>query len=149
MVRVLVTYVTKAKNYKGYYFECMKLRIRGNSIRLRLTKSEVVQFDKTGKVEEIVEFGFEKKYLGYQLHRSTDDERIGAKFEDNLLCISVSKKEADNWLNSDRVGIEAMQRIGGGRSLRILVEKDFACLTPRAHEDESDAFSHPLAADTQ
>lgn len=127
----------------------MKLRIRRNSIRLRLTKSEVVQFDKTGKVEEIVEFGFAKPNLGYQLHRSTDDERISAKFEDNLLCISVSKKEADNWLNSDCVGLEGMQRFGDGRSLQILVEKDYACLTPRAHEDESDAFSHPLAANTQ
>ena len=127
----------------------MKLRIRGNSIRLRLTKSEVVQFDKTGKVEEIVEFGFEKAYLGYQLHSSPDDVRIEAKFEDDLLCITIPKKEADNWVNSERVGIDAVQEIGDGRSLHVLVEKDFACLTPRAYEDESDAFSHPLAADTQ
>jgi len=27
--------------------------------------------------------------------------------------------------------------------LRIIVEKDFACLAPRSDEDESDNFAHP------
>ena len=127
----------------------MKVRIRGNSIRLRLTMSEVDQFDTAGKVEEIVEFGFAKPNLGYQLHRSTEDDGTSAKFEDNLLRITISKKEADDWIKSDRVGIDAVQGIGDGRLLQILVEKDYACLTPRANEDESDAFSNPLAADTK
>jgi hypothetical protein len=30
--------------------------------------------------------------------------------------------------------------------LKILVEKDFACLAPREGEDESDMFPHPKAA---
>jgi hypothetical protein len=29
--------------------------------------------------------------------------------------------------------------------LRILVEKDFACLAPREGEDESDMFPNPLS----
>ena len=37
---------------------------------------------------------------------------------------------------------------GAAGSLRILVEKDFACLQPRAHEDESDLFPNPDASRT-
>jgi hypothetical protein len=34
----------------------MKLRIHGNSLRLRLSQSEVAQFSKTGYVEDSVQF---------------------------------------------------------------------------------------------
>ena len=35
------------------------------------------------------------------------------------------------------------QDVGGDEPLRILVEKDFACLVEREGEDDSDAFPHP------
>jgi hypothetical protein len=35
----------------------MKLRLNRGSLRLRLSKSEVEEFGKTGRVEEIVKFG--------------------------------------------------------------------------------------------
>ncbi len=35
----------------------MKLRIHGNSLRLRLNQAEVAQFSKTGYIEEALEFG--------------------------------------------------------------------------------------------
>ena len=34
----------------------MKLRIQGNSLRLRLSQSEVAQFSKTGFVEDSIQF---------------------------------------------------------------------------------------------
>lgn len=121
--------------------------MRGNSIRLRLTKSEAAQFEKTGKVEEIVEFGVAKPGLGYRLHTSADDETMRAKFEDNCLCVSVPIRDAENWINSEQVGIETVQPLGDARSLRIMVEKDFACFTDdRADEDETGSFLNPFAA---
>jgi hypothetical protein len=123
----------------------MKLRIRGNSIRLRLTQSEIAQFAKTGELEEIVEFGSAKPVLIYKLLAASDDEPIRAQYEDNCLHVLVPKKDAENWINSEQVGIEAMQPLGDDRSLRILIEKDFACLTERADEDETDAFPNPIA----
>ena len=47
------------------------------------------------------------------------------------------------WADSEQVSIEAVQTIDDGSELKILVEKDFACLTPREGEDESDLFPHP------
>jgi hypothetical protein len=35
----------------------MKLRLQGNSVRLRLTRSEVERLRETGLVEESIEFG--------------------------------------------------------------------------------------------
>ena len=122
----------------------MKLRIRGNSIRLRLTKSEVAQFGETGKVEEIVEFGGAEPGLGYRLYTTTDNETMRAKFENNCLYIAVPLRDAENWINSGQVGIETEQPLGDDKSLRILVEKDFACLEPQQGEDDMDPFPPPL-----
>ena len=122
----------------------MKLPIRGNSIRLRLTKTEIVHFADTGRVEEMIEFGFPQTALSYQLYTTTDADVIRAKFEDNCLSISVPKRDAENWIDSEKAAIEAGQPLGDHRYLRILLEKDFTCLTDRADEDETDAFPNPL-----
>ena len=125
----------------------MKLRIRGNSIRLRLTKSDIAQFGAAGKVEEIVEFGFAKLALCYRLDKTEKGEAISAGFEDNCLSISVPLVEAEEWIKSERVGIESAQPIGDNNVLRILIEKDFACLDKRVGDEDSDTFTNPNAAD--
>lgn len=123
----------------------MKLRIRGNSVRLRLTKSEVERLGETGSVGEIVEFGSAFPVFRYELNKSSKDASIKAGFEDNCLYISVPFGDIENWIRSEDIGLEVMYPIGDNKFLRILVEKDFACLTPRDGEDESDTFANPLA----
>jgi hypothetical protein len=125
----------------------MKMRIRGNSVRFRLTKSEVSQFCEIGKVEETVEFGLEPQQKFIYAVEATDAEKVSAVFENNRLCVLIPEREAKEWTNSNQVGIKAAQTTGGGEKgvqLRILVEKDFACLENRPGEDDSDAFPHPL-----
>ena len=126
----------------------MKLRIRGNSIRLRLTRSEIAQFADTGSVEERVEFGFTKPALFYRLDRTDDGNGARANFEDQCLSVSIPAADAEKWIESEQVGIEGMQPIGINQVLRILVEKDFACLAERVNEDDSDAFTNPNTANT-
>ena len=123
----------------------MKLRVRGNSIRLRLTKTEVERFGETGSVVEMVEFGAALPAFRYELLTSTSVSSMQARFEHNRLSISVPLGDVENWITSEQIGVEVMQPIGDKKFLRILVEKDFACLTPRASEDETDAFTNPLA----
>lgn len=82
--------------------------------------------------------------LTYGLRVSATSEVITAEFDGSSIVVLIPEKEANDWANSDVVGVESMQPIGHGRSLRILVEKDFACLTPRKHEDEKDAFPNPF-----
>ncbi len=124
----------------------MKIRIHGNSIRLRLTKSDIAKFAATGIVEERVDFGFAKSALYYRLNRTEDGDTTRARFEDDCLSISIPAADADIWIKSEQVGIEATQPIGDSKVLRILVEKDFACLAERVNEDDSDAFTNPNTA---
>ena len=116
----------------------MKLRIKGNSIRLRLTQTEVENFGTSGIVEECVDFGKENNSnFGYVLEKNST-QKLSASFTDGKIAVSVPKTVAENWVSTEEVGIE-----GVDGTLRILIEKDFACLNPRKGEDESDNFPHP------
>ena len=129
----------------------MKLRIRGNSLRLRLTKSEVAEIGAGKIVEETVEFGGEpSQRLIYALVPSDDAESATAVFEGGRIAVFIPKTQAAEWARTNQTGIEAEKQIDdGGRALRILIEKDFACLETRAGEEDADAFAHPLQSKTE
>lgn len=118
------------------------MRIRGNSIRLRLTKSEVAQFGEKGLVEEKIKFCGGGKLI-YALESKVDAQTTSAEFTDNRVAVTISETRARQWAFSDEIEIEAEQEIAEGESLKILIEKDFACLKPRDGEDDRDAFPHP------
>lgn len=121
----------------------MKLRIKGNSLRLRLTKSEVEEFGRSGRFEEKICFGKNAdEILTYALEKSAQTE-ITASFNGCRITVFVPEIVAQNWVETDKVGFEAGQKIDNQNVLRILVEKDFVCLTPRKDEDESDNYPHP------
>lgn len=118
----------------------MKLRIKGNSIRLRLTQGDVAKLINDGKISEIVEFGSEpNQNFHYELLKSETAETVAAGFANGAISISIPQNAAENWANSDEIGISS----GENSKVKILIEKDFACLTTRAGEDESDNFPHP------
>ena len=122
----------------------MKLRIRHNSIRLRLTRTEIQQFAKTGQVDETIEFGpGADDCLVYELAAS--GEHVAAAITAGRISIFIPRETAADWTKTDRVGISGEQPLGGGRQLSILVEKDFACLEPRTGDEDADAFAHPLS----
>ena len=116
----------------------MKLRMLGNSIRLRLTRSEVERFGRMGKVEETVDLGSGKAKFVYALETVPTGRAAFAELENNRLCIYVPKDKAGDWAVSDQVGI-----VSRSRDLRIQIEKDYACLTPRPGEDDKDTFENP------
>lgn len=118
----------------------MKLRIRENTLRLRLSKNEVLVLNETGII--VSETKFPESVLKYTLEKS-DDENISCHFEDNNIRIRASKHIVDNWIDSDQVGFEAEIDLENDSKLHILVEKDFNCLTVRPGEDELDMFPNP------
>lgn len=119
----------------------MKLRIRGNSLRLRLTRSEVDQFALTGRFADQISFGGEQS-LVYAIEK-TDTATVSAVFDDGEITVFVPAQIADNWVNTDEVGFEAAKLIGDRNELKLLIEKDFACLTSRSGEETDDNFPHP------
>jgi hypothetical protein len=117
----------------------MKIRIKGNSVRLRLTKSEVKCISEDIPVSEKVDFGSTQLY--YQID-SIDIDQPVAKFENNMISITLPKSFTANWVNNEVVGIEHLQKNINGSELILLIEKDFVCLD-RTFEDQSDNYEHP------
>lgn len=121
----------------------MKLRIHGNSLRLRLGRSEVAALSSSGIVEDRIAFGtLPSEQLGYRLSTAEADI-ISAKFSDGIISVVLPTKLAGEWANSDQISLRASQSTGNGNELDILVEKDFVCIGRAESEDESDGFSHP------
>lgn len=128
----------------------MKLRIRGNSIRLRLTKSEVAEIGAGRMVEEAVEFGTEPaRNFVYALVPAADAETPRAVFDGNRIAVFVPQKQASDWARTNQIGIESENSTGENSGLRILIEKDFACLEPRAGEEDADTFANPFQSETE
>ena len=121
----------------------MKLRIRDNSIRLRLTRVEVDTVSSTGIVKARVSVPGGDG-LDYVLECSAIAKRPSASFSGGALTVTLPESELVQWAKSEQVSIEADEDLGHGDSLKILVEKDFACLAPREGEDETDMYPHPL-----
>lgn len=120
----------------------MKIRIRGNSVRLRLTKTEVEAFGANGSIEEQTQFG--ASILTYAL-KSTDNEQMTASFEDNTITMYLPKPKTDEWVNTEKVGFDALMDLGDGNELYLLLEKDYKCLD-NTDEDQTDNYENPLAA---
>ncbi len=121
----------------------MKIRIKGNTVRLRLTQSEVKDFGEKGMVEEHTQFGLTpESTLSYSLVKA-DCKGLEARFNNNRLEICVPQNLATVWVNTSLVGIDNHTKSPDDSTLQILIEKDFACLKERVGEDESDMFPHP------
>ncbi len=116
----------------------MKLRLHGNSLRLRLNQAEVAQFSKTGYVEESIEFG-PGSSLCYILESSSKITSPKAAYQNGELRVQISCSASKEWVTTDRVGISGEQALENGKLLSILIEKDFKCM----HGDETDADAYP------
>ncbi|MCU1274202.1 MAG: hypothetical protein JWO48_1633 [Bryobacterales bacterium] len=122
----------------------MKLRIKGNSIRLRLGQSEVLRLAINGTVEESTTLGpFEEQHFGYAVHASPSVRNVSASLMGRRLVIRVPWTVIHEWVTTDQVSINALQDTGENGNLRILIEKDFECVDPAPGELQEDAFPHP------
>ena len=122
----------------------MKLRIKGNSIRLRLLRDEVERFASEGRITDEARFG--ANGLRYSLIMSDEAETIHANFEDQEISVFIPERAARDWTTSERVGFETEQVIGGDQTLSILIEKDFACLDRPDDPDREQAYPNPNVA---
>jgi hypothetical protein len=122
----------------------LKLRIRDNSIRLRLSRPEVVAANSDGLVKGRVQFAGSSSF-DYVLESSPATVKPEAHISNNVLTVRIPQMDVNQWAESEQVSISSEQILDDGALLKILVEKDFACLAPREGEDESDLFPHPDA----
>lgn len=124
----------------------MKLRLQFNAIRLRLKRSEVEQLARIGRVEErIVSGTSDDATFHYILEATPAVPSPQVAVTARSIVVRVPTRDAARWASTDEVGIEGRQSVGGTASLRILIEKDFACLDG-TEEQNIDTFPNPLAS---
>ncbi len=118
----------------------MKLRLRDSAVRLRLTRPEV---DAVGRGERLeVRTGLpDGSALRYALVIAEGGD-VTARFVDGCLEVVVPRTEAAAWAGSVAVSIEAIQATPRG-SCQLLIEKDFACLHPRAEDEGAETYPNP------
>ena len=114
----------------------MKIRIKGSSIRLRLTKVEVNQLIEQGKVSD--ECRIIDRILIYKI-RTEKNHITNATFIDNTIEVIVDQALVLNWKKDEEVSISETTIEG----LNLLIEKDFKCLIQRPDEDNDDMYKNP------
>ena len=119
----------------------MKLRLRGNSIRLRLLRGEVRQLGQTGAVSETTNFAAAS--LTFTLAASSQVETMTAQFVGHQITVLLPETVAREWVESDEISLHGEQILREHETLKILVEKDFVCLDRVDDADNVDAYPHP------
>ena len=120
----------------------MKLRIKGNTIRFRLTKSEVAYFSEKGMIKETT--NFITGDFSYGMQTSPNASSITAGFTNNEIILTIPERQAKEWTGTNKVGLSEEMPIKDNKKLYILIEKDFKCLDETS-EDQSDNYANPLA----
>ena len=121
----------------------MKLRIHGNSLRLRLSQSEVGRLRPGSWIEESITFNLEER-LWYCLEVATGVKDVCARFEDNRIRVIIPADVAATFAGTDQVSISSQRQGDFSSALEILIEKDFKCLHGSEPQDD-DAFPNPRA----
>ena len=122
----------------------MKLRLQFNSIRFRLKRSEVEQFAQTGRLEEEIFLGTSgDEIFRYILESTGAVSTTRALLTPRAVIVQVPPDTVMRWVSTDQIGIEGEQAVDNQTSLRILIEKDFACIDGN-DEQNADTFPNPL-----
>jgi hypothetical protein len=120
----------------------MKLRIRGDSLRLRVVRGELDELMSRGVVADRIRFPGGRSLL-YRVHVLQSGEPWKAVLDEDGISIGIPRAEAAEWFRPECVGARTELAVQDGATLSLLLEKDFPCLVERPGEDDSDAFARP------
>tara|TARA_B100000965_G_C18958902_1_gene484614 strand:- start:114 stop:482 length:369 start_codon:yes stop_codon:yes gene_type:complete len=118
----------------------MKIRIRGNTVRFRLTKSEVLQLCNKGYFEEKTEF--DTNQFIYAIRASSTHKNLHSSFNGNSILMNVPNVLLKDWESNEKVGFYHDQKTENGKILILTIEKDFVCLDETV-EDQADNYPNP------
>ncbi len=125
----------------------MKLRLRDDNLRLRLTRSEVDALASQGRLKAQTRLGGAALLYAVEAVESNQqpEARLALASHRAELVVRLPRDRVRSWAEGDDVGIYGEQEMPEEEGhLSIAVEKDFRCLTPRDEdEDPPDAFPHP------
>lgn len=120
----------------------MKIRILGNTIRIRVKMFETDALKDTGMIEEVLSFGpDDTDKLRFQV--MAGDEDFAIVRDPMIIRIVVPQALVHTWATTDLVGFEELITTSKGAQINVLVEKDFACLDGDREEEEG-SYPNPI-----
>ena len=108
----------------------MKLRIEDDTLRLRLSESEVREFAQKGRVAAVVHFGpGPQQQMTYALERASEASAttVRVHFDATGLTVLVPTDVAASWTGTEQNGFSENLPLTEAQHLRVLVEKDLDC----------------------
>jgi hypothetical protein len=120
----------------------MKLRMKENSLRLRISRSELACFAAERRIEETVHFTPEPDGKLTYVLESAPGAATSVRYAAQEIAVVITEEQARTWSEEDQVGVYTTIDIGPAGVLEVIVEKDFACLD-RSDEDNKDTFANP------
>jgi hypothetical protein len=122
----------------------MKLRIKGNSLRLRVSRSELARFLAGERIAETIRFAAAPEAkLTYALERGTHATAASVRYRSQEVTVLLADEQVQTWSQESQVGVYTLVDIAPEGLLELIVEKDFACLDG-SEEDNADTFANPL-----
>jgi hypothetical protein len=126
----------------------MKLRIKGESLRLRVSRSELDRIFRGERVEETIHFSSDPDAkLTYSLEKASHAASTGVHYSPGQIAVLLAEEEVETWGHPSQVGIYTSVANGSVNRLELAIEKDYACLDGSI-EDNTDTFDNPHAAGT-
>jgi len=113
----------------------MKIRIEGQTIRFRLSHSDVHTLEHTGQIDA-------ELYVPSLLQFTIQKGRLNVYYNQNQMVVSLPEDWLTSWTENEKVGFEFDHDFKRGpadmafHSLNVIVEKDYPC----AHTKEGKAL---------
>ena len=128
----------------------MKLRLTDDTLRLRVSPSEVARLSEEGVVETETALGAgPEKRLVYRLALADAIAHPTVVWESTCIVVQLPSDQGRTWATSEVMGLEAVQRFADGRCLAITVEKDFECLHRKAEDADHPVDRHEAPAEAR
>lgn len=116
----------------------MKLRFRGNSLRLRVNRREVATLAGGETLREQVRFPGNCE-LNYLLE-SSGGTSPAASFDGNTIRIAAPLADVQTWANSELIGLYFDVAVNP-ELLKVSIEKDLECVDGPLEERDPEAFT--------
>jgi hypothetical protein len=121
----------------------MKLRIKDNTLRLRVSRSDLAQLLAAGRIDATIHFtAAQQARLTYGIEHRASTEGMTLEYQPSEVVIVVPSVQTHAWAEGEQVGMYGKCYLGHGEHLELLVEKDFACLD-LSDADNDDTFPNP------
>ena len=101
-------------------------------------------FSQQQSITEDLEFGAAPDDQIRFVLETANDEQFAITFEKHAITLHIPQQLAQQWTLTDLVGFEEEIDTARGKIIKVLVEKDFACLDKTVEENEG-TYPNPKA----